>query len=65
MLPDGEKRILHRVLGRLPIAQDVERDGECAQPEAVVEHRERFPITRGDRREQPFVGGGTRAHRFT
>ena len=56
MLPDGEERVLHGVLGRDRVAKNMKGNRESAHPEALMERRECLVVAASDRREQCVIG---------
>ena len=54
--PDGEERLLHRVLGERLVAQDAEREAVGDAAVAVVQLGERDLLGARDERDDCFVG---------
>ena len=63
--PDGEERLLHRVLGERLVAQDPQREAVGGAAVAVVELGERGLVGAGERAHERLVGEvgeGSRRH---
>ena len=54
--PDGQERVLNRLLRKARIADNAEGKPECDTAEAVVELPERQFVARSDQAEERFVG---------